>query len=87
MEPLRSRAGRAYTARMTARRAYDALVLDLDGTLLDEGSCIRPRNREALLAAEAAGVKVMILTSTMIRYTPGMGNNAPRTPRSRVMAC
>ena len=47
---------------MTARRAYDAIVLDLDGTLLDEGSSIRPRNREALLAAEAAGVKVMIAT-------------------------
>lgn len=43
-------------------RAYDALVLDLDGTLLDEAGRVRPRNREALHAAQAAGVRVMIAT-------------------------
>jgi Cof subfamily protein (haloacid dehalogenase superfamily) len=46
---------------MTAR-AWDALLLDLDGTLLDEGGRVRPRNREALRAAHAAGVRVMVST-------------------------
>jgi Cof subfamily protein (haloacid dehalogenase superfamily) len=43
-------------------RDYDALVLDLDGTLLDEHSAIRPENREALHAASELGVRVMIAT-------------------------
>jgi Cof subfamily protein (haloacid dehalogenase superfamily) len=43
-------------------RLYDALVLDLDGTLLDERSQIHPENRAALEAAVAAGARVMIAT-------------------------
>lgn len=43
-------------------RAYDALVVDLDGTLLDENSAVHPRNREALLAAAAEGVVVLVAT-------------------------
>lgn len=39
-----------------------ALLLDLDGTLLDEHGAIRPRNRAALLEAERAGVRVMVVT-------------------------
>jgi Cof subfamily protein (haloacid dehalogenase superfamily) len=46
---------------MTNRR-YDALVLDLDGTLLDESSSIHPENRSALHAARDAGVRIMIAT-------------------------
>ena len=46
---------------MTAR-AFDALLVDLDGTLLDFEGAVRPRNREALLAAEAAGVQVLVVT-------------------------
>jgi Cof subfamily protein (haloacid dehalogenase superfamily) len=42
--------------------SYDALVLDLDGTLLGEDSAVHPRNREALHAAAGRGVKVMIAT-------------------------
>lgn len=43
-------------------RAYDALVLDIDGTLVDEQSLIRPRTREAIARARAAGVVVMLAT-------------------------
>lgn len=43
-------------------RAYDAIVLDLDGTLLDDSSRIRPRNLEALRAAQADGVRVLVAT-------------------------
>jgi len=45
-----------------SHRSYDALVLDLDGTLLDESSRVHPRNRAALQAAMAAGVRVMVAT-------------------------
>jgi len=43
-------------------RPYDALVLDLDGTLLDESGAVHPRNREAILAAAAEGVVVLVAT-------------------------
>jgi Cof subfamily protein (haloacid dehalogenase superfamily) len=43
-------------------RQYDALILDLDGTLLDEAGRVHPENRAALHAATAAGVRVMIAT-------------------------
>lgn len=44
------------------KASYDALVLDIDGTLLDEQERIHPRTRAALGAARAAGVKVMLAT-------------------------
>lgn len=43
-------------------RAYDALLLDLDGTLLTPGEFIHPRTREAILEAERQGVEVMVVT-------------------------
>ncbi len=43
-------------------RDYDAILIDLDGTLLDEASRIHPRTIQALRAAEATGVRVMIAT-------------------------
>ena len=43
-------------------REHDALVLDLDGTLLDEGGGIDPENLAALRAAGEQGVRVMIAT-------------------------
>ena len=47
---------------MTADRAYDAILLDLDGTLLDPHSKIRARNREALHAARERSVEVTVVT-------------------------
>ena len=43
-------------------RAYDALLLDIDGTLVDEQSLIRPRTFHAIRRARAAGVVVMLAT-------------------------
>jgi len=41
---------------------YQALVLDLDGTLITDEGGIRPRTLAALRAADARGVRVMIAT-------------------------
>lgn len=41
---------------------YSALVLDLDGTLVQDDGTIRPRTLAALHAAHARGVRVMIAT-------------------------
>lgn len=46
---------------MSSRR-YDALLVDLDGTLLDESGRVHPRTKAALRAAESAGARVMIAT-------------------------
>lgn len=43
-------------------RSYDAILLDLDGTLLDGRSRIRPKNLAALHAARDSGVRVMVAT-------------------------
>ena len=45
-----------------ARAPYDAIVLDLDGTLLDEAGRLHPRNRSALRAAAERGVRVLVAT-------------------------
>ncbi len=47
---------------MSAARAYDAILLDVDGTLVDDAGAIHPRTLAALRAADAAGVIVMIAT-------------------------
>ena len=44
------------------QRAYDAILLDLDGTLVDEENRVHPRTLAALRAAHARGVVVMIAT-------------------------
>ncbi len=41
---------------------YRAILLDLDGTLLDEGGAVRPRNLEAVRGLEARGVRPMVVT-------------------------
>ncbi|MCE9593933.1 MAG: Cof-type HAD-IIB family hydrolase [Planctomycetes bacterium] len=46
---------------MIARR-YDAILLDLDGTLVDERDEIHPRTFAALHAAHQRGVRVLIAT-------------------------
>jgi HAD superfamily hydrolase (TIGR01484 family) len=43
-------------------RRHEALVLDLDGTLVADDGGVRPAVREALRAALSRGVKVMIAT-------------------------
>ena len=45
-----------------ASRNYDAILLDLDGTLVDESDRIHPRTLAALRAAAEQGVRVMIAT-------------------------
>jgi hypothetical protein len=42
--------------------AYRALVLDLDGTLLDDQGAIRPRTLGVLRELDARGVRVMVAT-------------------------
>lgn len=44
------------------RRSYDAILLDLDGTLVDERDRIHPRTLRALREADERGVKVMVAT-------------------------
>ena len=46
----------------TNSRAYDSILIDLDGTLLNERGEVPVRTREALRAAEARGVRTMIAT-------------------------
>ncbi|MEM6674118.1 MAG: HAD family hydrolase, partial [Planctomycetota bacterium] len=43
-------------------RAYDALLLDLDGTLLTPDETIHPRTHAAILEAARQGVEVMVVT-------------------------
>lgn len=50
-----------YNGRMSGRE-YDALVLDLDGTLLDDSSRVLPASAVALTAAVERGVHVMVAT-------------------------
>jgi Cof subfamily protein (haloacid dehalogenase superfamily) len=45
-----------------AERNYDAILLDLDGTLVDDDDRIHPRTLAALRAASARGVRVMVAT-------------------------
>jgi Cof subfamily protein (haloacid dehalogenase superfamily) len=51
-----------YTDDGMSPRNYDALVLDVDGTLLDDQERIHPRTRAALDRARAEGVKLMLAT-------------------------
>lgn len=45
-----------------SERRYDALLLDLDGTLLANDGELRAANVDALRRAEAAGVQVVVVT-------------------------
>ncbi len=49
-------------ARTVTARNYDALVLDVDGTLLDDRDQVHPRTRGAIDRARAQGVVVMLAT-------------------------
>ena len=42
--------------------SFDLIALDLDGTLLDSQERVSPRNRRAIEAALAAGVRIVLVT-------------------------
>ena len=50
------------------QRSYDAILVDVDGTLVDDHGQIVPGTGEALRAAAESGVRVMIATG---RYEMG----------------
>jgi len=53
----------------SAKRKYDLLAIDLDGTLLDAQHHVPPRNRAALHAAHEAGLKVVLCTGRSFTET------------------
>jgi Cof subfamily protein (haloacid dehalogenase superfamily) len=66
---------------MIAGRTHDAVLLDLDGTLLDGQGEIRPRNVDALHALVERGVHVMIATGRSTMATlPAVRELALETP-------
>lgn len=50
-------------------RLYDALVLDVDGTLVDDLGQVHPRTRASIAEAQAAGVVVMLATGRSLHMT------------------
>jgi hydroxymethylpyrimidine pyrophosphatase-like HAD family hydrolase len=44
------------------------IAIDMDGTLLGDDGCVSPRNLSALLAAEAAGIEVVVATGRRHSY-------------------
>src|ERR1700730_7544480 len=61
--------------------SIDLIALDLDGTLLAPDESISPRNRKAIAAALAAGIRVVLVTGrgvdTPIRVSKDLGLNLP----------
>ena len=61
--------------------AIDLVALDLDGTLLTRDEFVSPRNRKAIAAALAAGIRVVLVTGrgvdTPIRVSKDLGLNLP----------
>jgi Cof subfamily protein (haloacid dehalogenase superfamily) len=65
---------------MSARR-FEAILVDIDGTLIDEEQRIHPRTKEVLVAAEAAGVRVMLATGrSTISTRPVLEELGLKTP-------
>ena len=58
---------------MPARR-YDAILLDLDGTLVTDEGAIRPRTLASIREAHARGVRVMLATGRSEAATRGVLN-------------
>ena len=62
-------------------RAYDAILLDLDGTLVADDGTIHPETRRNLHAAAEAGVTVMIATgrseATAVPVIEALGIHTP----------
>lgn len=60
---------------------HTAILLDLDGTLLDESSRVHPANAQALRDLEARGVRVMLATGrSTVSTTPLLEEIGLRTP-------
>ena len=60
---------------------FDLIALDLDGTLLNTGEHVSPRNRQAIKAALELGIRVVLVTGrgvdTPIRISKELGLNLP----------
>ena len=54
---------------MTERPRYRLIAMDLDGTLSNDEKRITPRTREALMAAQAAGIRLALASA---RPLPGL---------------
>jgi len=69
-------------------RAYDALLLDLDGTLLDNDERVPDHTKAALAAARAAGVVAMTVTGrSLISAQPVMDELQFDTPSVLFNGC
>lgn len=69
-------------------RDYDAILLDLDGTLLTPDETIHPETRSALREAEEAGVTVMIATGrSKISGLPIVEDLGLQTPAAFFNGC
>ncbi len=67
--------------RPTRVTPHAAILLDLDGTLLDESSRVHPENARALRELEARGVRVMLATGrSTASTTPILDELGLRTP-------
>jgi Cof subfamily protein (haloacid dehalogenase superfamily) len=53
----------------SSERAYGAILLDLDGTLVDDHGSVHERNVEALRAASEGGTVVMVATGRSLMAT------------------
>ncbi len=66
---------------ITPTTSIDLVALDLDGTLLAPDESVSPRNRKAIAAALAAGIRVVLVTGrgvdTPIRVSKELGLNLP----------
>jgi Cof subfamily protein (haloacid dehalogenase superfamily) len=58
---------------------FKLIVLDLDGTLLNEHSCVSPRTRAALERASAAGVAIAVATGRSYALTRYFCGDLPLT--------
>ncbi|HEY7350043.1 MAG TPA: Cof-type HAD-IIB family hydrolase [Ktedonobacterales bacterium] len=60
---------------------YQLLMLDIDGTLLNEQGQITPRTRQAIAAAQAAGVLIVLATArryfSAARFAADLGLTGP----------
>ncbi|MBI4231428.1 MAG: HAD family phosphatase [Planctomycetes bacterium] len=70
---------------------YDAVLLDLDGTLADRHGCVTERTRGVLAALQGRGVRVMLATGRSVgsarRAVEGMAFNAPAVCYNGAVLC